>query len=164
MPDQLPKRSKTPAQEAFEALAFLWGGLAVGAFFGWQYHVPVVHPLVQQVNRALSPYTLPWLQRTFGHVNPALGLLFNLATLASILFVLSMTLIPALERLFLRDLIRRGEREGRKIEAVRDKIQFKVEKKPRQVTDFSPRGQRKPIERHRSWIASRNTGFSKPPT
>jgi hypothetical protein len=31
-------------------------------------------------------------------------------------------------KLFLRDLIHRGEREGRKIEAVRDKIQFKVEK------------------------------------
>jgi hypothetical protein len=128
MPDQLPKRSKTPAQEAFETLAFLWGGLAVAAFFGWQYNMPIVHPLVQQVNRVLSPYTLPLLQKTFGHVNPTLGLLFNLAALASILFILSMTLIPALERLFIRDLIRRGEREGRKIEAVRDKIQFKVEK------------------------------------
>ena len=32
MPDQLPKRSKTPAQEAFETLAFLWGGAAIGAF------------------------------------------------------------------------------------------------------------------------------------
>ncbi len=77
----------------------------------------------------MSPYTLPLLQRTFGHVNPALGLLFNLAVLASILFVLSMTLIPILERLFIRDLIRRGEREGRKIEAMRDKIQVKLEKK-----------------------------------
>jgi hypothetical protein len=129
MPDLPPKKSKTPAQEAFETLAFLWGGLAVAAFFGWQYNMPIVHPLVQQVNCALSPYTLPLLQRTFGHVNPALGLIFNLAALASILFVLSMTLIPALERLFIRDLIRRGEREGRKIEAVREKIQVKLEKK-----------------------------------
>jgi hypothetical protein len=129
MPDQLPRKSKTPAQEAFETLAFLWGGLAVGAFFGWQYNVALVHPLVQQVNRALSPYTLPLLQRTFGHVNPTLGLLFNLAALASILFVLSMTLIPILERLFIRDLIRRGEREGRKIEAIREKIQVRLEKK-----------------------------------
>jgi len=40
-----------------------------------------------------------------------------------------MTLIPILERLFIRDLIRRGEREARKIEAVRDKIQVKLEKK-----------------------------------
>jgi len=40
-----------------------------------------------------------------------------------------MTLIPILERLFIRDLIRRGEREGRKIEAMRDKIQVKLEKK-----------------------------------
>jgi hypothetical protein len=40
-----------------------------------------------------------------------------------------MTLIPALERLFIRDLLRRGEREGRKVEAVRDSVQFKVEKK-----------------------------------
>jgi hypothetical protein len=39
------------------------------------------------------------------------------------------TLIPILERLFIRDLIRRGEREGRKIEAVREKVQFKIEKK-----------------------------------
>jgi hypothetical protein len=129
MPDQLPRKSKTPAQEAFETLGFLWGGLAVAAFFGWQYNIPIVHPLVQQVNRALSPYTLPLLQRTFGHVNPALGLLFNLAALASILFILSMTLIPILERLFIRDLIRRGEREGRKIEAVREKIQVRLEKK-----------------------------------
>jgi hypothetical protein len=129
MPDQVPRKSKTPAQEAFETLAFLWGGLAVGAFFGWQYNVPVVHPIVQEVNRALSRYTLPLLQRSFGHVNPTLSLLFNLAGLATVLFVLSMTLIPILERLFLRDLIRRGEREGRKIEAVREKIQFKVEKK-----------------------------------
>ena len=29
-----------------------------------------------------------------------------------------MTLIPILERLFIRDLIRRGEREGRKIESL----------------------------------------------
>jgi hypothetical protein len=129
MPDLPPKRSKTPAQEAFETLAFLWGGVAIAAFFGWQYNVPIVQPLVQQVNRALSPYTLPWLVKTFGRVNPALGLLFNLAALASILFVLSMTLIPALERLFIRDLIRRGEREGRKIEAVREKVQFKEGKK-----------------------------------
>ena len=129
MPDQLPKKSKTPGQEAFETLAFLWGGVAVAAFFGWQYNVPIVHPLVQQVNRALSPYTLPLLQKTFGHVNPALGLLFNLGALAVILFVLSMTLIPALERLFIRDLIRRGEREGRKVEAVREKIHVKLEKK-----------------------------------
>jgi hypothetical protein len=129
MPDQLPKRSKTPAQEAFETLAFLWGGVAIAAFFGWQYNVPIVHPLVQQVNRALSPYTLPWLEKIFGQVNPVLGLLFNLAVIATILFVLSMTLIPALERLFIRDLIRRGEREGRKIEAVREKVQFKEGKK-----------------------------------
>ena len=129
MPDQLPRKSKTPGQEAFETLAFCWGGAAIAAFFGWQYNIPVIHALVQQVNRALSPYTLPWLQRTFGHVNPALGLLFNLAVLASILFVLSMTLIPAIERLLIRDLIRRGEREGRKIEAVREKVQFKVDKK-----------------------------------
>jgi hypothetical protein len=69
------------------------------------------------------------LQRTFGRVNPALGLLFNLGALASILFVLSMTLIPILERLFIRDLIRRGEREGKKIEAVRQRVQFKAAKK-----------------------------------
>src|ERR1700755_1393448 len=123
MPDQLPRKSKSPAQEAFEPLAFLWGGVAVAAFFGWQYNLPVGHPLVQQVNRALSPYTLPWLEKTFGHVNPALGLLVNLAVIACILFILSMTLIPALARLFIRDLIRRGEREGRKIEAVREKVQ-----------------------------------------
>jgi hypothetical protein len=49
--------------------------------------------------------------------------------IATILFVLSMTLIPILERLFIRDLIRRGEREGRKIEAVREKVQFRAEKK-----------------------------------
>ena len=129
MPDQLPKKSKTPGQEAFETLAFLWGGIAVAAFFGWQYNVPFVHPLVQQVNRAVGPYTLPLLEKTFGHVNPVLGLLFNLALLVTILFVLSMPLIPILERLFIRDLIRRGEREGRKIEAVREKIQVKLEKK-----------------------------------
>jgi hypothetical protein len=51
------------------------------------------------------------------------------AALASILFILSMKLIPVLERLFFRDLIRRGEREGRKIEALRDKIEVKLEKK-----------------------------------
>ena len=129
MPDQLPRKSKSPAQEAFETLAFLWGGIAVAAFFGWQYNIPIVHPLVQRMNEALSPYTLPLLQRTFGKINPVLELLFNLAAVASILFVLSMTLIPGLERLFIRDLIRRGEREARKIEAVRDKVQFKLEKK-----------------------------------
>jgi hypothetical protein len=129
MPDLPPRKSKTPAQEAFETLAFLWGGVAIAAFFGWQYNLPIVHPLVQQINRALSPHTLPLLEKTFGHVNPALGLLFNLGVLASILFVLSMTLIPILERLFIRDLIRRGEREGRKIEAVREKVQFKAAKK-----------------------------------
>jgi hypothetical protein len=75
MPDQLPKKSKTPAQEAFETLAFLWGGLAVAAFFGWQYKVPGVYPLVQWMNDALSPYTLPWLQRIFGQVNPTLMVL-----------------------------------------------------------------------------------------
>jgi hypothetical protein len=126
MPDPLPKRSKTPAQEAFETLAFLWGGVAIGAFFGWQYNLPIVHPLVQELNHTVSPYTLPWLQRTFGQVNPALELLFNLAVVASILFVLSMTTIPALERLFIRDLIRR---EGRKIEAVREDVQVRIEKK-----------------------------------
>jgi hypothetical protein len=41
----------------------------------------------------------------------------------------TLTLIPVLERLFIRDLIHRGEREGRKIEAVREKVQFKTEKK-----------------------------------
>jgi hypothetical protein len=95
MPDPLPKKSKTPAQEAFETLAFLWGGLAFTAFFGWQYKVPVVHPLVQQVNRALSPYTLAWLEKTFGRVNPALGLLFDFAIVTTVLFVFSMTLIAA---------------------------------------------------------------------
>jgi hypothetical protein len=129
MPDPIPRKSKTPAQEAFETLAFLWGGVAIAAFFGWQYNVPIVHPLVQQVNSALSPYTMSWLEKTFGQVKPVLGLLFNLAGIATILFVLSMTLIPILERLFIRDLIRRGEREGRKIEAVREKVQFKEGKK-----------------------------------
>jgi hypothetical protein len=130
MPDQLPpKKSKTSAQEAFETLAFLWGGLAVGAFFGWQYNLPIVHSIVQQVNRALSPYTLPWLEKTFGHINPTLGLLLNLSIVTTVLFVFSMTLIPVLERLFIRDLIRRGEREGRKIEAVREKVQVRLEKK-----------------------------------
>jgi hypothetical protein len=129
MPDQLPRKSKTPAQEAFETLAFLWGGLAVATFFGWQYKVPGIYPLVQRINDALSPYTLPLLQKTFGRINPVLELLFNLAVIAIILFVLSMTLIPILERLFIRDLIRRGEREGRKIEAVWEKVQFKEGKK-----------------------------------
>jgi hypothetical protein len=129
MPDQLPGKSKTPGQEAFETLAFLWSCVAVGAFFGWQYNVPIVHPLVQQVNRALSPFTLPWLEKTFGHVNPALGLLLNLAVVITVLFVFSMTLIPVLERLFLRDLIRRAEREGRKVEAVREEAQVRLEKK-----------------------------------
>jgi hypothetical protein len=129
MPDQLPRKSKTPAQEAFETLAFCWGGAALAAFFGWQYKVPGIYPLVQGINDALSPYTLPFLERTFGRINPVLELLFNLAVVASILFVLSMTLIPALERLFIRDLIRRGEREGRKIEAVREKVRFKAAKK-----------------------------------
>ncbi len=100
-----------------------------GCVLGWQYRVPLVYPAIAQANEVLSRYTLPWLEKTFGHVNPALGLLFNLAAFASILFVLSMTLIPILERLFIRDLIRRGEREGRKIEAIRDKIQFKPAKK-----------------------------------
>ena len=40
-----------------------------------------------------------------------------------------MTLIPILEGLFIPDLIRRGEREGRKIEAVREKVQFEAGKK-----------------------------------
>jgi hypothetical protein len=68
-------------------------------------------------------------RETFGHVNPVFGLLFNLGGLATLLFVLSMTLIPSLERLFIRDLIRRGEREGSKIEAVREKVQLKTEKR-----------------------------------
>jgi hypothetical protein len=68
-------------------------------------------------------------QKTFGPVNPVLGLLFNLALLACVLFVLSMTLIPILERLFIRDLLRRGEREGKKIEAVREEGQVRLEKK-----------------------------------
>jgi hypothetical protein len=38
-------------------------------------------------------------------------------------------LIPIFERLILRDLIRRGEREGRKIEAVGEKVRVKLEKK-----------------------------------
>ena len=41
----------------------------------------------------------------------------------------SIMLIPAPERLIIRDLIHRGERQGRKIEAIRDKIQFRPEKK-----------------------------------
>ena len=77
----------------------------------------------------MSPYALPWLQKSYGQVNQVLVLLFDLAIVGCFFFVLSMTLIPAIERLFLRDLIRRGEREGRKIEAVREKVQFKVEKK-----------------------------------
>jgi hypothetical protein len=63
MPDLPPRKSKTPAQEAFETLAFLWGGVAIAAFFGWQYNLPIVHPLVQQINRALSPHTLPLLEK-----------------------------------------------------------------------------------------------------
>jgi hypothetical protein len=43
--------------------------------------------------------------------------------------VLSMTLIPILERLFIRDLIRRGEREARKIEAVREQVRVRLENK-----------------------------------
>jgi hypothetical protein len=62
-------------------------------------------------------------------VNPAPALLFNVAVTASVLFVVSMTLIPVFERLVVCDLLRRGEREGRKIEAIRDKIQVKLEKK-----------------------------------
>ncbi|HTD16237.1 MAG TPA: hypothetical protein VK673_13730 [Chthoniobacterales bacterium] len=128
MPDQLPKKFRTPAQEAFETLAFCWGGVAI-AVFCWQYDLPIVHPLVQQVNSALSQFTLPWLQKTFGHVNPVLGLLLNLSIVTTVLFVFSMALIPVLERLFLRDLIRRADREGRKIEAVREGVQVSLEKK-----------------------------------
>jgi hypothetical protein len=35
-------------------------GVAIAGFFGWQHNVPVVHDLVQQVNHALSPFTLPF--------------------------------------------------------------------------------------------------------
>jgi hypothetical protein len=58
-----------------------------------------------------------------------LNFCFKLALISAVLFMLSMTLIPSLERLFTRDLLRRGEREGRKIEAIREKIEFKTEKK-----------------------------------
>src|SRR5260221_11909010 len=129
MPDQPPRKSKTPGQEAFETVAFLWAGVAVAAFFGWQYNIPIVHALVQQVNRALSPYTLALLQKTLGHVNPTPGLLFNLAVIATILFVLSKTLIPILERLSIRDLIRRGDREARKIKAAPAEGYRKMRKK-----------------------------------
>jgi hypothetical protein len=129
MPDQLPRKSKTPGQEAFEMLAWCWGAAAVAGFFGWQYKVPVLHLAVECLNAALSPYTLPWLAKTFGYVNPSVEVLLNLAVTSCALFILSMTLIPCLERLFIRDLIRRGEREGRKIEGIRDNIQLKVEKK-----------------------------------
>ncbi len=59
MPDQLPRKSKTPGQEAFETLAFLWGGAAIRAVLKLlQCNVPIVHPLVREVvRRALSPYT-----------------------------------------------------------------------------------------------------------
>jgi hypothetical protein len=110
-------------------LAWCWGAVAVAAFFGWQYRVPFVYWVVEQVNEALSPYTVPWLRHSFGQVNPPIALLINLALIASVLFVLSMTLIPVFERLFIRDLIRRAGREGRKIEAIRDKIQVKLAKK-----------------------------------
>src|SRR5258708_37960513 len=83
-----------------------------GCVLGWRYRVPLVYPAIAQANEVLSRYTLPWLEKTFGHVNPALGLLFNLAAFASILFVLSMTLIPILERVFIRDLFRPGQRGG----------------------------------------------------
>jgi hypothetical protein len=43
--------------------------------------------------------------------------LFNLGALASVLFVLRMTLIPILERLFLRDLIRLGD-EKRQLQQI----------------------------------------------
>jgi hypothetical protein len=96
----------------------------VAGFFGWQYKVAVVHPLVERLNAALSPYTLPWLQRTFGHVNPTLALLVNLAVVTSILFILSMTMIPALERLFIRtrlvNPIWRVELDLRRVEGARE--------------------------------------------
>jgi hypothetical protein len=41
----------------------------------------------------------------------------------------SSALIPILERLFIRDLIRLGEREGRKVEAVRESVQVRLDKK-----------------------------------
>lgn len=88
-----------------------------------------MHLAVGRLNAALSPHTLPWLAKTFGHLNPSAEVLLNLAVTSSALLILSMTLIPALERLFIRDLIRRGEREGRKIQGIRENLQFKVEKK-----------------------------------
>jgi hypothetical protein len=66
MPDQLPRKSKTSAQEVFETLAFCWRGTTIAAFFGWQYKVPGLYPLVQWINDSLSSYTLPLFQRTFG--------------------------------------------------------------------------------------------------
>jgi hypothetical protein len=57
------------------------------------------------------------------------GLLLNLSIVTTVLFVFPMTVIPVFERLFIRDLIRRGEREGRKIEAVREEAQVGLERK-----------------------------------
>jgi hypothetical protein len=61
MPDPLPKRSKTPAQEAFETLAWCFSFATVAAFFGWQYKVAAFIWRLSQLNTALSPYTLAWL-------------------------------------------------------------------------------------------------------
>jgi hypothetical protein len=49
--------------------------------------------------------------------------------LDSILFVLSVTLIPILERLFLGDLIRRKSAGGGRSKAVREDAQVRLEKK-----------------------------------
>src|SRR5260370_11414527 len=126
MPDQMPRKSKTPAQEAFETLAFLWGGLAVAAFFGWQYNMPIVHPLVQQVNQALSPYTLRLARENLWPRKPGPRPFVQPGGDRHYPFRSLDDADSNPPEAFIRDLIRRGERAGRKIEAVHGEVQIQT--------------------------------------
>jgi len=63
-------------------------------------------------------------------------------------------------KLSLRDLIRQGEWEAKKIEAIRENSQLKVDKKNTPVNFFAARA-KEPIELHRSWIPSQNSRRSR---
>jgi len=116
-----PPAAKSPAQRTFSALLYFYLILGALAYFGWSYNFPYVYPCVTWIANALAPFSSLLIYRLLHFNNADLEVIVTLAAVIFAAVLISTPFLPILERRLIGARLRRGEREGIRIQNIRAK-------------------------------------------
>jgi hypothetical protein len=116
-----PPAAKSHAQRTFSALFYFYLTIGALAYFAWSYDFPYVAPSVSWMAKIFAPLTSLLIYRFLHFNNADLEVIVTLAALIFAAVLISTPFLPMLERRLIGARLRRGEREGIRIQNIRAK-------------------------------------------